>query len=95
MEKKFNDYVFKKFPTDSKRGTSGVIHIEFGRKIKDCLRNPESFSTQFNHYVRKKKFRTFDLPSLGLKDVLVMPKPDIKAVSIKNYASIYVCIVYI
>ena len=86
MEKKFNDYVFKNFPTDSKRETSGIIHIEFGRKIKDCLRNPESFSTQFSHYVSKKKFRTFDLPSFGLnyKDVLVIPKPDIKEVSIEK-----------
>ena len=73
MEEKFNDYLYKKFPAHKKRGTSGVFHVEFGRKIKDCLRNPESFSTQFRHYVRKKKFRTFELPSLGLKDVLVIP----------------------
>ena len=32
----------------------GIIHIEFGRKIKDYLRNPESFSTQFSHYVCKR-----------------------------------------
>ena len=51
-------------------------------RIKDCLRNPGSFSRQFRHYVRKKKFHTFELPSLGLKDVLVMPKPDSKPVSI-------------
>ena len=85
MEEKFNEYVLKKFPTDSRRGTSGVIHIEFGTRIKDCLKNSESFPTQFCHYVRKKKFRTFDLPSLGLKDVLVIPKPDKKAVSIILY----------
>ena len=59
-----------------------MFHVEFGRKIKDCLRNPESFSTQFRHYVLKKKFRTFELPSLGLKDILVIPKPDSKPVSI-------------
>ena len=51
MEEKFNDYIYKKFPTDS-RWTSGITHIEFGRKVKDSLRNPESFSTQFSHYVR-------------------------------------------
>ena len=82
MEETFNNYVLKKFPANSKRGTSGVIHTEFGRKIQDCLKNPESFSTQFRHYVRKRKFRTFDLPSIGLKDVLTIPKPDNKPVSI-------------
>ena len=35
--------------------TSDVIHTELGIRIKDCLRNPESFSTQFSHYVRKNK----------------------------------------
>ena len=33
MEEKFNDYVYKKFPIDSRRGTCGIIHIEFARKI--------------------------------------------------------------
>ena len=33
MEEKFNDYVYKKFPIDNRRGTGGIIHIEFGRKI--------------------------------------------------------------
>ena len=94
MEETFNDYVYKKFPTDNKRGTSGVIHIELGRKIKDCLRNSESFSTQFRHYVRKKKFRTFDLPSIGLKDVLTIPKPDNKSVSI-SYIFLFYCYVAI
>ena len=50
MEETFNNYVLKKFPANSKRGTSGMIHTEFGRKIQDCLKNPESFSTQFRMY---------------------------------------------
>ena len=38
MEENFNDYVCKKFPTDSRLGTSGIIHIEFVKKSKqaDC-----------------------------------------------------------
>ena len=88
MEETFNDYVFKKLPTDNKRGTSGVIHTEFGRRIQNCLKNPEAFSTQFCHYVRRRKFQTFDLPSIGLKNVLTIPKPDNKPVSI-NYSYIF------
>jgi len=94
MEETFNDYEYKKFSTDSKRETSGLIHIELGSKIKDCLRNPESFSTQFRHYVRKKKFRTCDLLSIGLKDVLTIPKPDSKPVSI-SYIFLFYCYVAI
>ena len=87
MEEEFNQYVLKRFPTNEKRGTSGVIHIELGRKIKDCLRNPSLFSANFRHYVIKKKFRVFDLPSLGLKDVLVVPKAEGKTV-------LYFCVLY-
>ena len=56
MEEKFNEYVLKKFPTDSRRGTSGVIHIEFGTRIKDCLKNSESFPTQFATMCVRKNF---------------------------------------
>ena len=33
VEMEVNDYVYKKSSTDSRRGTGGIIHIEFGRKI--------------------------------------------------------------
>ena len=34
-----------------------VIYSAFGEKIKNCLKTPETFSKEFRHYVKKKKFR--------------------------------------
>lgn len=76
MEERFEEHFRKKFPPDQKRGTSGVIHSAFGEKIKNCLKNPELFSKEFRHYVKKKKFRVFEIPSIGLKDVLVLPRSE-------------------
>ena len=80
MEEKFIQYIEAKFPSDGKRGTSGVIHVAYADKIKQCLKNPNNFSKEFRFFVRKKKFRTFELPSLGLKDVLVIPRSENKEV---------------
>ena len=76
MEERFEEHVKKKFPPDEKRGTSGVCYAAFGDKIKKCLKNPELFSKEFRFYVKKKKFRVFEIPSLGLKDVLVIPRSE-------------------
>ena len=76
MEERFEEHVRKKFPPDQRRGTSGVIYSAFGEKIKNCLKNPELFSKEFRHYVKKKKFRVFEIPSIGLKDVLVLPRSE-------------------
>ena len=65
-------FTYENFSTDSRQETSGITVIKFRRKIKYCfIKNPESFSTQFSHYVHKKNF-----PSLGLNDVLVITKPE-------------------
>ena len=71
MEEKFTEYIEAKFPCDGKRGTSGAIRAAYADKIKQCLKNP---AKEFRYFVRKKKIRTFELPSLGLKDVLVIPR---------------------
>ena len=76
MEQRFKEHVKKKFPPEQKRSTSGVIYAAFGEKIKNCLKNPEPFSKQFRHYVKKKNFRVFEIPSVGLKDVLVIRRSE-------------------
>ena len=58
-----------------KHSTSGVIYAAFGEKIKNCLKIPELFSKKFCHYV-KKKFRVFEILSIGLQDVLVVPRSE-------------------
>ena len=80
MEERFTQYIEAKFPADGKRGTSGVIHAAYAEKIKQCLKNPDKFSKGFRFFVREKNFRTFELPSLGLKDVLVIPRSKNKEV---------------
>ena len=75
MEERFEEHVKKKFSPDEKRSTSGVIYAAFGEKIKKCLKNPELFFKEFRYYV-KKNFRVFEIPSLGLKDVLVIARPE-------------------
>ena len=82
MEQKFSEYVEAKFPSDGERGTSGVIHAAYANKIKQCLKNPENFPKEFRYFVRKKNFRYFELPSLGLKDVLVTPRSENKEVQL-------------
>ena len=81
MEQKFTEYVEAKFPSDGKRGTSGA-HAAYANKIKQCLKNAENFRKEFRYFVRKKNFRTFELPSLGLKDVLVIPRSENKKVKL-------------
>ena len=45
------------------------------KKTKNCLKNPELFSKEFQHYVKKNKFRVFEIPSISLKDVMVIYMP--------------------
>ena len=60
------------------RDYSGVICAAYADKIKQRLKNPDKFSKGFRYFVRKKNFLTFELPSLGLKDVLVIPRSENK-----------------
>ena len=90
IEEKFAQYIKAKFPSDGKRGSSGVIHAAYADKIKQCLKDPEKFPKEFRYFVRKKNFRTFELPSLGLKDVLVIPRSENKEVSTVIFISIII-----
>ena len=81
MAAAFEVYISSKFPNDGKRGTSGVLHAAFGEKVKSCLRDPSSVDKNFRFLVKKRGFQLLDLPSLGLKDVLVVARQDDKEVS--------------
>ena len=61
MEQRFEEHVKRKFPPEQKRSTSGVIYAAFGEKIKKYLKNPELFSKEFRHYVKKKNFLVFEI----------------------------------
>ena len=73
MEAELNSYVEERFPSGEKRKTSGVFWASFRARIVDVLRNPASGDKNLRFYVNKHKFQLLDLPSLGMKDVLVVP----------------------
>ena len=72
----FLQYLAEKFPEEGKRSTGGVIHQSFSKRIKDCLKDPSTADKSFWFYVKKECFELFDLPSLDLSDVLVIPSLD-------------------
>ena len=63
MEEKFEEYIRKKFPPNQKRSSSVIIYAAFGEKIKKISKNPELYSKEFRHYV-KKKFWVFEILSI-------------------------------
>ena len=48
MEENFTQYIEIKFPSDGKRGTSGVIHAAYADKIKQCIKNLNNFPKEFH-----------------------------------------------
>ena len=71
-EKEFRTFLAEKFPS-VKRGTSGVFHKEFGDKIKAAIKDPSSADKNMRFFVKKKGFQILNIPSLGARDVLVIP----------------------
>ena len=74
----FEEYLAWTFPDDDKRSTSGVIHRKLGQKIKDCLLGKGSFDKNFRWMVKRRELSLLNLPSVGMKDVLVVPAKDEK-----------------
>ena len=74
----FLESVNAMFPNDGKWSTSAVIHKEFGEKIKKCLEDPSSYDKNLRFMVKKHGFKLFNLPSMGLKEILVVPVNDHK-----------------
>ena len=71
-EAEFDRYIQERFPTAGKRSTSGIIRRSFGAKIAEVLRNPAAGDKNLRFYIKKHGFQLLDLPSLGMKDVLVV-----------------------
>ena len=74
----FEEYLARTFPDDDKRSTSGVIHRKLGQKIKDCLLGNDK---NFRCMVKRREFSLLNLPSVGMRDVLVVPAKDEKVYS--------------
>ena len=69
----FQAFLSQKLPPGSKRGTSGVYYEEFGDRITAAIKDPSSADKNLLYYVKKNNFQLLNLPSLGARDVLVVP----------------------
>eukprot|EP00731_Ephydatia_muelleri_P032771 Em0024g315a len=71
-KKEFRTFLAEKFPS-VKRGTIGIFYKEFGDKIKAAIKDPSSADKNMRFFVKKKGFQILNIPSLGARDVLVIP----------------------
>ena len=71
-EKEFGAFLAEKFSSHD-RGTSGVVYKDFGDKIKTAIKDPSAVDKNLRFFVKKKGFQIMNIPSLGARDVLVVP----------------------
>ena len=70
-EKEFGAFLAEKF-SSNERGTSVVVYKDLGDKIKTAIKDPSSVDKNLRFFV-KKGFQILNIPSLGARDVLVVP----------------------
>ena len=68
----FQDFLRERFPSDKCR-TSGVYHQAFGERVVKALKDSLSCNKNFRFWIKKKGFKLLDIPSLGAREVLVVP----------------------
>ena len=68
-EKEFGAFLAEKFSSND----SGVVYKDFGDKIKTAIKDPSAVDKNLRFFVKKKGFQILNIPSLGARDVLVVP----------------------
>ena len=71
-EKEFGAFLAEKFSSND-RGNSVVVYKDLGDKIKTAIKDPSSVDKNLRFFVKKKGFQILNIPSLGGRDVLVVP----------------------
>ena len=71
----FEEFTLQKFPPDSKKGTRGVYHNDFGDRVRGAIKDPSSADKSLRFFVKKTRLQLLDLPSLDAHDVLVAIVP--------------------
>lgn len=74
MQEAFDQFMLERFPLDAKRSSSGVVRAAFAEKIRHALKNPTAVDKNFRFYVKKTAFQVIDMASLGVQNVLVVPR---------------------
>eukprot|EP00731_Ephydatia_muelleri_P025547 Em0017g630a len=68
----FGEYVDSLFPIGGKCSRSVVIRQDFAKRIVDHLKGKQDPDASFRHFVKKGGFALLDIPSAGIRDVLVV-----------------------
>ena len=69
----FLSYLESTFPPDAKKTRSAVIRKALAKRIVDHLKGlTEHDDKAFRHFVKKSCFQLLDLPSVGIRNVLVV-----------------------
>ena len=71
-ESAFQTYLMATFPPDAKRTRSAVIRSSLAQKIVNYLKGTEEYDKIFRHFVKKSRLQLLDLPSVGIRDALVV-----------------------
>ena len=71
-ESAFQAYLMATFPPDAKRTRSAVIRRSLAQKIVNYLKGTEEYDKIFRHFVKKSRLQLLDLPSVGIRDALVV-----------------------
>ena len=69
-ESAFRQYLENAFPIDGKRTRSAVIRQALAEKIASG--SAQNSDKIFRHFVKKSGFELLDLPSVGIRDALVV-----------------------
>ena len=73
VEESFNTFLSERFPPNAKWSTSGVFWAKFGRQVIQVLRGPAVGDKNLWFFIKKHGLQLQDLPSLGVKEALVVP----------------------
>ncbi len=79
----FQTYLDETFPSDGKRTRSAIVRESFARKIVNYLKGEQQDADKgFRHFVKKSGFELLDLPSVGIRDALVIRVKEEKKVRV-------------
>ena len=67
---------------DTKRTRSAVIRKKLAQKIINYLKGTDIGDKAFRHFVKNSGFKLLDLPSLGIRDALVVKLKQAKQVCV-------------
>ena len=78
----FKAYFETTSPPDAKRTRSSVIRKKLAQKIINYLKGTDIGDKEFHHFIKNNGFKLLDLPSLGIREALVIKLKQAKLVCV-------------